>query len=73
MTKDPLTNSYIVGFPWIGNVLPSGEELESNYQMVKKWFDSAMKKLDKDKDKLKEYTNVHQKEIENDFIENVPP
>ena len=65
MTKDPLTNSYIVGFPWIGNVPPAGEELESNYHMVKKRFDSTMKKLDKEKEKLKEYASVHQKEIEN--------
>ena len=71
MTKDPLTNSYIVGFPWIGNIPPGGEELESNYHMVKKRFDSTMKKLDKEKDKLKEYASVHQKEIENDYIERV--
>ena len=31
-----------------------------------------MKKLDKEKDKLKEYASVHQKEIENDLIERVP-
>ena len=72
MTKDLLTNSYIVGFPWIGNIPPGVEELESNYHMVKKRFDSTMKKLDKEKEKLKEYASVHQKEIEDDFIERVP-
>ena len=34
MYKDNKTNQYIVGFPWINDIPPVSEELDSNYKLV---------------------------------------
>ena len=38
VTRDPVTNAYMVGFPWIGSELPSSYELDSNKDIVKSRF-----------------------------------
>ena len=72
VTKDPESGNYIVGFPWAGDKPPEDGELDSNYHLVKAKFKSVMSTLDKNKEKLKTYADVHKKEVENKFIELVP-
>ena len=72
MYKDKLTNKYIVGFPWINNIPPTPEDLDSNYGLVLAMFHNTMKTLDKDTIKLQQYKDTHEKEAAMDFIERVP-
>ena len=72
VSKDPDSNAYVVGFPWIGNSLPNRGDLDSNLDLVKSRFLSTMKTLDNNPDKLKEYARVHQNEVAQNFIEKVP-
>ena len=48
MYIDKNTNQYVVGFPWVNNIAPTGDELESNYGIVYARFIETMKTLDKD-------------------------
>merc|ERR1712074_213355 len=72
MYKDNDSNQYIVGFPWVNNKPSVHEELDSNYGLVLARFKDTMKTLDKDKDKLLQYKENHEKEAQMDFIEKVP-
>ena len=72
VSKDPVSNAYVVGFPWLGNSVPNKGDLDSNLDLVKNRFLSTMKTLDNNPEKLKEYAKVHQSEVDNDFIERLP-
>ena len=72
MYVDPETKNYVVGFPWIMNDPPTSTQLDSNKFLVTSRFKSTMASLDKDPQKLSQYSQVHDKEVENDFIEKVP-
>ena len=72
MVKDEVNNQYIVGFPWVNDTPPTQDELDSNYYLVLNMFKHTMKTLDKDRDKLLQYAQTHEKEIANDFIEKIP-
>ena len=65
MHIDPESGAYVVGFPWVSDTPPKASELESNYRMVLCRFKATMAKLDKDKAKLLQYTEVHNKEVKN--------
>ena len=72
MYIDKETNQYVLGFPWVNNNPPQGEELDSNYGIVYARFLETMKSLDKYPDKRSQYKETHDKEAAMDFIEKVP-
>ena len=72
MYIDNDSKQYVVGFPWVNNIPPTAEDLESNYGIVLARFKDTMKSLDKNPDKLQQYKETHDKEAEMDFIERVP-
>ena len=72
MYKDDVNNQYVVGFPWVNNSPPTQDELDNNYHIVLARFKDTMKSLDKDKIKLRQYAETHEKEALHDFIEKVP-
>ena len=49
------------------------KDLPSNQELVLTLFKSTMSNLDKKPDKLLEYSDLHNKEVANKFIERVPP
>ena len=72
MIFDKESGKYIVGFPWINNTPPDQNDLDSNYDIAKARFISTCKSLDKNPEKLNKYQEVHEQELTNDFIEQVP-
>ena len=48
VSKESITGSYMVGFPWIGNILLDELELDLKYQMARNRFNLTMARLDKD-------------------------
>ena len=72
MQKDKDSGQYVVGFPWVNNSPPTGEELDSKFGIVYARFLDSMKTLDKYPDRLRQYKETHDKEAELDFIEKVP-
>ena len=72
MFKDDVNNQYVVGFPWVNNIAPTQDELDSNYNMVLTRFKDTMKNLDKNNEKLQQYAETHESEVKNDFIEKMP-
>ena len=72
MYKDNVNNQYVVGFPWVNNLPPTQEDLDSNYHLVLARFKDTMKSLDKNKGKLCQYAETHENEVKHDFIENMP-
>ena len=72
MYKDKNSNQYVVGFPWVNNIAPTWDDLESNYGIVHARFIETMKSLDKNPSKRQQYKETHEKEAAMDFIEEVP-
>ena len=66
------SGQYVVGFPWVNNSPPTGDDLDSNFGIVYARFLDTMKTLDKHPDKLRQYKETHDKEASLDFIEKVP-
>ena len=69
VSRDPTTNAYVVGFPWINGTPPVPGEIDTNEQLVRSRFNQTMKGLDRKPETLHEYAKVHEQEYENEFIE----
>ena len=72
MIIDKESGKYIVGFPWLNNTPPDQSDLDSNYDIAKARFIGTCKSLDKNPEKLNKYQEVHEQELINDFIKQVP-